>query len=276
MSSTVVASVCEPGHSAPQIDSPEAGQTWLTRARTFVTAISQVSAGHVLARTNNPDEYMLIVPTGVRAVVRAGAESQQLDGVGDTLVIVPPGPSEVEVLAPGCLVRIFSHRATDLMALAANASQQPADDADAPPPPPPTGFRLRVYRLDEHKRADGPARPFRSTNLLVNAFVPRDFRRDPRKMTPHAHADFDQASLALKGNFIHHLRYPWTSDMTAWREDEHHAVGSPSLIVMPAQAIHTSQDVGEGWAQLMDIFSPPRADFVERPGWLCNEQDYPA
>jgi hypothetical protein len=95
-------------------------------------------------------------------------------------------------------------------------------------------------------------------------------------MSPHAHEDFDQASLALKGGFIHHLRYPWTPDMTTWREDGHHAVGSPSVIIMPAQVIHTSQDVGEGWAQLIDIFAPPRPDFVEKPGWLCNEQDYPS
>ncbi|RDK06413.1 hypothetical protein DN412_31435 [Cupriavidus lacunae] len=112
--------------------------------------------------------------------------------------------------------------------------------------------------------------------MLINAFVPRDFRRDTRKMTPHAHDDFDQASLALQGNFIHHLRYPWATDMSKWRVDGHHAVSSPSLIVIPAQSVHTTQDVGEGWVQLVDIFSPPRPDFVEKPGWVCNEADYPA
>lgn len=270
------AAVCQPDRDVPQIDDPQTGRTWLTRARTFVTAISQLETGQVLRRDSNPDEYMAILPDGVRATIHAAGETVQIDGRGDTLVIVPPGESRIELGTAGWVTRIFSHRASDLMAMASNAETYPSQPPDASPAPPPGGFRLRVYRLDDHKRSDGPARPFRSTNMLVNAFVPRDFRRDVRKMSPHAHEDFDQASLALKGGFIHHLRYPWTPDMTTWRDDEHHAVGSPSVIIMPAQVIHTSQDVGEGWVQLIDIFAPPRPDFVEKPGWLCNEHDYPS
>jgi hypothetical protein len=277
MSSVIpAATVCQPDRDLPQIKNAESGRTWLTRARTFVTAISQVDTGHVLSRDNNPDEYMLILPDGLLATIHAAGETRQIDGQGDTLVIVPPGDSRIELHASGWATRIFSHRAADLMALASNADTYPALAPDEPPAPPPGGFRLRVYRLDDYKRSDGPARPFRSTNMLINAFVPRDFRRDVRKMSPHAHEDFDQASLALQGGFVHHLRYPWTPDMTTWRNDEHLVVGSPSVIIMPAQAIHTSQDVGGGWVQLIDIFSPPRPDFVEKPGWLCNETDYPS
>lgn len=270
------ATVCQPDRDPPQMDDVRSGRTWLTRARTFVTAISEVKVGHALHRDSNPDEYMAILPDGMAATLYAGGETRHIDGRGDTLVIFPPGESRIEVGTAAWVTRIFSHRAVDLMNLASNADTQPAEQPNDSPAPPPGGFRLRVYRLDEYKRSEGPARPFRSTNMLVNAFVPRDFRRDIRKMSPHAHDDFDQASLALKGGFIHHLRYPWTPDMTAWREDEHHAVGSPSVIIMPARVIHTSQDVGEGWAQLIDIFAPPRPDFVEKPGWLCNEQDYPS
>lgn len=272
---TPPASLCEPTRTEAQITSADGTATWLTRGRTFVVAVSRVPTGGVLVREHNADEYMLFLGDGLQATVRAGAEQLESDGRGDALVIVPPGASEVRMHQAGWVTRIFSHRAADLAAAASNATTQPVAPPDAPPGPPPGGFRLRRYALDDHKKPDSPARPFRSTNLLVNAFVPRDFRRDPRKMTPHAHEDFDQASLALQGQFVHHLRYPWLPDMTQWREDEHHAVGSPSVIVMPAQVIHTSQDVGTGWAQLVDIFSPPRPDFVEKPGWLCNEADYP-
>lgn len=269
------ASVCRPGETPADITAPDGTRTWLTRGRTFVVAITQAVPGTCLERTGQPDEYMVFIPGGLRVSVECGEEHITSDVAGDALVIVPPGPSRVTVHGEGWITRIFSHRAADLAALAGNADGHPVLPPDAAPPPPPGGFRLRHYALDHFKKPDSPARPFRSTNLLVNAFVPRDFRRDTRKMTPHAHDDFDQASLALQGHFVHHLRYPWTADMTQWREDAHHAVGSPSVIVIPAQALHTTQDVGTGWVQLVDIFSPPRPDFVEKPGWLCNEADYP-
>lgn len=269
------ASVCEPAHGPAQITAADGCTTWLTRGRTFVVAITRAVAGGELARADNADEYMLFVPAGLRATVHALGDTVAVDGDGDALVIVPPGASRVALHGAGWVARIFSHRAVDLAAAAGNAATQPVAEPDAPPPPPPGGFRLRHYPLARHVKPDSPARPFRSTNLMVNAFVPRDFRRDVRKMTPHAHDDFDQASLALQGGFVHHIRYPWGPDMTRWRDDEHHAVGSPSVIVIPAQAVHTSQDVGSGWVQLVDIFSPPRPDFVEKPGWVCNEADYP-
>lgn len=269
------ASVCQPDDAPPQVTGSDGTQTWLTRGRTFVVAISRVVPGARLERTDQNDEYMLLVPVGLSVTVQAGGETVESDGQCDALTIIPPGASTVTSHGSGWLTRIFSHRAADLAALAGNAAGYPVLAPDAPPAPPPGGFKLRHYPLERYKKPDSPARPFRSTNLLVNAFVPRDFRRDTRKMTPHAHDDFDQASLALQGHFVHHLRYPWLTDMTQWREDEHHAVGSPSVIVMPAQVVHTTQDVGLGWVQLVDIFSPPRPDFVEKPGWLCNESDYP-
>jgi mannose-6-phosphate isomerase-like protein (cupin superfamily) len=276
MSNPIVrASVCTPYDSPPQIRHADGSATWLTRARTFVVAVSRVQAGSRLERTDNPDEHMLFVPKHMRVSIEARGETASIDHADDTLVIVPPGASVVTCATEGYIARIFSHRAADLAAAAWNADRYPSDAPDALPPPPPDGWKLRVYPLDRYVKPDSPARPFRSSNMLINAFVPRDFRRDVRKMTPHTHADFDQASLALQGEFIHHLRYPWTPDMTQWREDEHLHVGSPSVIVIPAQALHTTQDTGTGWAQLIDIFSPPRPDFVEKPGWICNEADYP-
>ena len=269
------ASICEPAQGPAQIHAADGTSTWIARGRTFVVAISRVSAGSVLARGDNVDEYMLFLGDGMKATVRAGAQTIDADGAGDALVIVPPGDSEVRLHGAGWVTRIFSHRAADLAAAAGNAKTQPVAEPDAPPAPPPGGFRLRHYPLARHVKPDSPARPFRSTNLMVNAFVPRDFRRDVRKMTPHAHDDFDQASLALQGGFVHHIRYPWVPDMTHWRDDEHHSVGSPSVIVIPARSIHTTQDIGTGYVQLVDIFSPPRPDFVEKPGWVCNEADYP-
>jgi hypothetical protein len=82
-------------------------------------------------------------------------------------------------------------------------------------------------------------------------------------------------SLGLKGSFVHHLRYPWTPDKTRWRDDEHEHYDSPSILVIPARVIHTTQDVGQGSTWLVDIFAPPRMDFSSKPGFVLNAAEYP-
>ena len=47
------------------------------------------------------------------------------------------------------------------------------------------------------------------------------------------------------------------------------------MLIIPAQVIHTSRNVGAETAWLIDLFAPPRRDFSERPGFVCNADDYP-
>jgi hypothetical protein len=94
-------------------------------------------------------------------------------------------------------------------------------------------------------------------------------------MSPHVHADFEQASLCLDGSFVHHIRWPWGTDQRQWRADEHEICAGPSLAVIPPGTVHTSQQVGTGINQLVDIFVPPRADFSAMDGWVLNASDYP-
>lgn len=172
------------------------------------------------------------------------------------------------------MLRIFSSAATDIVAAARNAANYSdgAPEVATPVPwaPPRDGFSLRAYRLADY--ADRPMRLFRSSNLMVNVF---DFAgpRDIEALTPHAHADFEQGSFGMDGEWVHSLRYPWSKRLADWREDEHLSIGSPSLLVIPATVIHTSRSVAEGHNQLVDVFCPPREDFVER-GVVCNEDEY--
>jgi mannose-6-phosphate isomerase-like protein (cupin superfamily) len=261
--------------SPPQQETAGA-RTWLTRGANFVVAVSEVRAGAVLARTGQPDEYFVFLPEG-GARITAGGE--QIDAAGDTVTIVPPGDSTVVATADGRIVRVFSNRVADLLPQAINARTYAHGAPDVAPlvdwPAPPAGFRLRHYALADYAKADSNMRIFRSTNLMINVLAKRTVPRDVHKLSPHTHADFEQGSLAMQGTYVHHLRYPWPSDMTLWRDDEHVELGSPSMTVIPPKVLHTSQNVSTGDCWLIDIFSPPRMDFSSKPGMVCNEAEYP-
>jgi len=263
----------------PQKIEADGTHHWITRAANFVTIVSEAPGGAVLKR-DNPDEYMALLPPGTEAVIEADGE--RVDAKGESLVIVPPGESCLTVRRAGTVVRVFSSRASDLASAAINAATY-ADGAPevtptTPWPHPVEGFRLRHYDLSSIASPDPSPlkmRVFRSTNLMINIFMPWTRRRDERKLSPHSHEDFEQMSLGLKGSFVHHLRYPWTADKTRWRDDEHERYDSPSVLVIPARVIHTTQDVGEGLTWLIDIFGPPRVDFSSKPGFVLNAAEYP-
>jgi hypothetical protein len=263
----------------PQRTESDGTRHWVTRAANFVTVFSEAANGAVLKR-DNPDEYMVLLPPGTEAVVNANGE--RVESNGENLIIVPPGESAVTVRKAGTVVRIFSSNASDLTAAARNAATYgdgaPEVTPVTPWPDPVGGFRLRHYDLSRIASPDPSPlkmRVFRSTNLMINIFIPWTTRRDERKLSPHSHEDFEQMSLALKGQFVHHLRYPWSPDKTRWREDEHEHYNSPSVLVIPARVIHTTQDVGEGVTWLIDIFAPPRLDFSSKPGFVLNAAEYP-
>jgi hypothetical protein len=263
----------------PQATDADGTRHWITRAANFVCGVSDARAGATFARAN-PDESMLLLTPGTAATVEAKGE--RVESGGDSLTILPPGESRITVKTPGRVIRVFSNRASDLAADAVNAAAY-ADGAPEvapikPWPEPVGGFRLRHYDLANCPSPDPSPlkmRIFRSTNLMIDIFLPWTQRRDEAKLSPHSHEDFEQMSLALKGDFVHHLRYPWTPDKHSWREDEHAFYHSPSVLVIPARVIHTTQDVGPGTTWLIDIFGPPRMDFSLKPGLVLNAADYP-
>lgn len=263
--------------TAPQVD--EAGaRSWLTRGQNFLVAYTEAGAGAVLERRDQPDEYVLLLSEkDMPAIVEAGGERRELDGF--SLVIVPPGDSRITFPKAGRATRIFSTQSGDLNALCSNAASyaepHPGVRALEPWPAPSGGYRIRAYSLDIPSTPGRFGRIFRCTTLMVNVLDPQHGPRDITKLSPHHHDDFEQGSLSLDGSFTHHLRWPWTTDLNAWRNDEHAHVRSPSLTVIPPPAIHTSRGMEPGLNQLIDIFSPPRVDFSRQPGWVLNADDYP-
>ncbi|WP_312796605.1 hypothetical protein [Tianweitania sp.] len=261
----------------PQITA-DGARTWLTRGQNFLVGYSEVEAGGSLSRTGQGDEYVLLLSDReTPAIVEANGERVEVDGF--SLVILPPGDSRITLPKGGRATRIFSTSSDDLNALCANAEsyteQHPNVTLLEPWPDPVGGFRIRAYSLDVPPSPGRFGRIFRCTTLMVNYLDEQHGPRDIAKLSPHHHDDFEQGSLALDGTYTHHLRWPWTTNLNAWRDDEHALVKSPSLTVIPPPAIHTSRGMDEGLNQLVDIFSPPRTDFSNQ-GWVLNADEYPA
>lgn len=263
--------------SEPQESGP-AGRTWYTRGQNFIVAYSEATPGGVFARKGQPDEYVVLVPDRHTTImVESGDETVKVPGY--SLVMVPPGNSRVTVPAGGRIVRLITTQSKDLADVCANADAYVSPSPNIPPfapwPEPVGGYRIRVYSLDVAPQPGRFGRIFRCTTFMVNFLEPQMGPRDVTKLSPHHHDDFEQGSLALEGAFTHHLRWPWTTNLNVWREDQHAYCSSPSITVIPPPVIHTSRGMKDGLNQLVDIFSPPRADFSSQPGWVLNADDYP-
>lgn len=261
----------------PQIDGA-LERTWLHRGHNFVLAYSEVKPGAVLERKGQVDEYALILSDPDHsAKITAGSETVEVPGY--SIVFIPPGDSTITMPNGGKIVRLFSINSKDLAGQCSNATAYDVERFHIPDfepwPEPKGGWKIRSYSLKVEKEEGRFGRIFRCTTFMINYLEPQIGPRDPHKVSPHHHDDFEQCSLALKGSFDHHLRRHWTVDMDDWTEDVKVSCKAPSATVIPPPLIHTTRGTDPDTNQLVDIFCPPRIDFSEKPGWVLNADDYP-
>jgi hypothetical protein len=262
-------------HDSPSSEDGDGARTWYVCGQAMLVAYSDADPGASLVRESQPDEYALVLPDAdTSAVVEYGGQTSTIAGF--SLTFVGPGASSVRLPDGGRVVRIFTTAASDLVA---RCPQAPPENPRIAPlrrwPEPAGGYGIRSYPLGVEPGEGCFGRIFRSSTLMLNFIQPSDGPRDPTALSPHHHDDFEQGSLALDGEFVHHLRWPWTQNRHQWRDDEHVRCGSPSIAIIPPPAIHTTEAIGAGANVLVDVFCPPRLDFAQRPGWVLNDADYP-
>jgi len=264
---------------APDEKHQHGSRTWWTRSQAMVIGWTEAEAGDEITTNDVDGEHALLVIDG--ATVEVGHDGRTATVDESAVVIVPPGSSTLRLTSAGTVIRVLAAAtAPELAGRCANSSEHENDDDNvatfAPWPDPSGGSAIRVYPLSQHPIAEGRlGRILRCSTVMVNVLPESDDPRDPAKLSPHHHDDFEQVSLQVSGDYVHHMRVPWTPDSTTWRDDQHQSCHAPAVVVIPPPLVHTSQAVGAMHHWLIDVFAPPRRDFSERPGWVLNADHYP-
>jgi len=198
------------------------------------------------------------IPAHSIAIVAAGAHTLELAGAGEAYILA------TDRLDRDDPVNAASYAEPDARVMEVGEPFR----ANRPLDP------VRIYPITDIAipPENGRLRFLQSETMSLN-WVEYTGQRGRTALSPHSHADFEQASLAIEGDFIHHVRTPWGPNADLWREDDHVAAGKGTIMVIPPDIIHTTEGVGEGLHILVDIFAPPRRDFIAR-NWVHNAQDY--
>jgi quercetin dioxygenase-like cupin family protein len=254
---------------------------WITRGANFAIVYTEGAAGASLNERFSDEHFAYALEGGIRVTASAGTGAGTGAGTAtlgeEDLAILPPGECEIHFDRAATLVQVVT-AAESLTSAAPNAAIY-ADGAKEvapvdPWPEPVGGYRLRTYSTREGYARGGLVHAYRTRKLMIIPYDRFLVPRDETQLTPHSHADFEQASVALEGQWLHHLRVPWTPNRHHWKPDRTIEIGSPSVTIIPAGVIHTSQGIAGAGMRLIDVFSPPRVDFSQK-GWVDNAAEYP-
>jgi hypothetical protein len=261
--------------TAPDVVTAAGSRQWIIRGQNFVLVYTEPEPGDTIWSAELASEQVVLLideHSGLRG---------EGEHTGPALVVIPPGESEFASTGNGPIVQLIQSDEVEWAKRAANAESYAEPHPRVAPlkpwPEPVGGYRWRTYSMadvpDEPKRF---GRIFRTRAFMVNFLKPGNGPRDPHRMSPHTHDDFEQCSLVVAGTYVHHIQTPWGRDATAWHPEDHARVGSPSVAIIPPPTVHTSQAIGSGVNHLIDIFAGPRHDFSAQPGWVLNADTYPA
>lgn len=248
------------------------GDRALARGQNFI--IEWAGREGLPLTASSDSELIVLLADGAARLSGPGAEALMLEG--SLVAIVPAGDMTLTLLSGGPAIILATDRTDiDHQQIDGNEAQ---DGRIAPVRTPFSRHRPLdrplVTRFDAlpDPAANPRIRFVQSATMSIN-IVRYDGPRGTGALSPHAHDDIEQGTLAIAGRYVHHLRTPWGKDMAGWRDDAHVEAGPGTMLLIPPELIHTTQGVGEEPHLLIDIFAPPRRDFIAK-GWIGNAADY--
>lgn len=218
----------------------------------------------------------VVIGVDDESVIEVHLDAAQVTLQGRGVVTVPSGASTVRSARGGRVARMFPAASQPACELAANAASYAESHPRVTTVAPDRGEvnKLKAFALADFPNTDGRfGSIFRTETLMINFLDDQQGPRDSEKLSPHHHDDFEQGSFTVDGSWLHHIRTPWTKQMSRWRDDLAIEVGDETLTIIPPPTVHTSRAVGEGRNRMIDLFSPARSDFEEQ-GWVLNAEDY--
>lgn len=256
--------------------SAEGLSIWFGRAQNFfVHWIAARTPGAVFTY-ESAHEVMLLFPES-SAELSWGDDT--VAAPGRSICIVPAGTLAVRLPASGFCICLSTDMKVAAGDRAINAAAY-SGDPDKRIAPVGVAFQamadahVKVIEIDRIAAPHDKPRlkMIQSATMSIN-WVEYSGPRTRTELSPHSHDAFEQGSLAIVGDFTHHLRVPWGSDATQWRDDQHVRAPERSFSVFPVGLIHTTEGIGDGRHLLIDIFAPVRHDFRAN-GWIANASDY--
>ncbi len=99
--------------------------SWYVRAQNFIINHAELPTGATLARSNQLDEYVVLLPDRDTTLSVTTIDGTQ-QVAGHSLLILPPGDSSVTAVSGGRLTRLFTVRAQELPTRCLNAASYQA------------------------------------------------------------------------------------------------------------------------------------------------------
>ena len=265
--------------TTPSHTTAAGSSVWYVRTASFLVAYYELAAGDTVDLLPALADRVVVVPhdeerVRVRLDSPSDAASWTADGAG---IAVVPGRAQVHADTAATVVEAASFDDLDGGPVPVNdaAYAAPVPGLAEPPARRVAGLQGSItgYPMSRFPPTEGRfGRIICSSNVMANLLETESGPRDVGRLSPHTHDGFEQCSITTRGRYVQRWRTPWTADLTSWREDQHPSYDSPGIAIIPPGVVHTANSTSAGPNQMIDLFSPPRDDFVAR-GWVLNRAD---